>query len=374
MSKVRVLVVDDSVVVRKLITDSLAADPDIEVVGTAANGRIALAKIDQLKPDLVTLDVEMPVMDGLETLLHLRPAHPTLPVIMFSTLTERGASSTLTALERGASDYVTKPGNVGSVAESKEAVRTQLVPKIMGLCRRRPSAVAPAAGLRPARFSPPTDAPVLRVPGTGVPVELVVIGSSTGGPEALAKTLPQFPADFPVPILVTQHMPPVFTKQFADRLNTKCSLQVSEAVAGERIEKGRILIAPGDWHLRVGGRRTAPIAVLDQGPQENFCRPAVDVLFRSAAELFGAGVLAVVLTGMGSDGALGAIEIAKAGGDVFAQDEATSVVWGMPGAVAATGMASQILPLPVVPAAVITRVTARRDNPHRSLLKEGARA
>lgn len=363
MSRVRVLVVDDSVVIRKLITDALGDDPDIEVLGTAPNGRIALAKIDQLGPDVVTLDIEMPIMDGLETLLHLRAAHPKLPVIMFSTLTERGAKATLTALERGASDYVTKPSNVGSVAESKEAIRTQMVPKILGLAGHRCT-----PGARPA-----TPAPALRVPTTRNRIDVLVIGSSTGGPEALGKLLPRIPADFPVPVLITQHMPPVFTKQFADRLDSKCPLNVREAEAGEAITKGKILIAPGNWLLRVGGRPGAPIAVLDQGPQENFCRPAVDVLFRSAAEFYGPHVLAVTLTGMGADGALGSIEVAKAGGDVFAQDEDSSVVWGMPGAVAATGTASQILPLDQIHTAILTRCSIGNST-SRSLLTEGARA
>lgn len=365
MGTVRVLVVDDSVVVRKLITDALAGEPEIEVLGTAAHGRIALAKIEQLRPDVVTLDIEMPVMDGLETLLHLRAAHPDLPVIMFSTLTERGASATLTALERGASDYVTKPSNVGSIEQSREAIRTQLVPKLIALGGRvRRGARTATAERRPA--------PTLRVPSRVSRPEVLVIGSSTGGPDALASLLPQLPADFPVPVLVTQHMPPVFTKQFSDRLNAKCRLEVSEAVPGDPVVAGRVLVAPGDWHLRIVGRPGNPVAALDQGPQENFCRPAVDVLFRSAAAFYGARVLAVVLTGMGSDGALGVIDIAKAGGEALAQDEESSVVWGMPGAVAATGMASQVLPLDRIAGAVITKCA--RAPRSTTLLTEGARA
>ncbi len=365
MSNVRVLVVDDSVVVRKLITDALAAEPDVEVLATAAHGRIALAKIEQLRPDIVTLDIEMPVMDGLETLLHLRESFPDLPVIMFSTLTERGASATLTALERGASDYVTKPSNVGSIEASKEAIRTQLAPKLRALGARSRS-------VRPLAPRAATPAPVLRVPDRVSRPEVVVIGSSTGGPDALSKLLPALPPDFPLPVLVTQHMPPVFTKQFADRLDGKCHLHVSEAAQGDLIEPGRVLIAPGDWHLRVGGRASAPRVELDQAPQENFCRPAVDVLFRSAAQVFGRNVLAVVLTGMGSDGALGVVEIARAGGEAIAQDEETSVVWGMPGAVAATGMASQVLPLDLIAPTVISKCV-RRVSPS-TLLTEGAPA
>lgn len=368
MANVRVLVVDDSVVVRKLITDALSADPDIEVVGTAANGRIALAKIPQLRPDVVTLDIEMPVMDGLETLNHLRSSHPALPVIMFSTLTERGASATLTALERGARDYVTKPGNVGSLAESKEAVRRQLVPKILGLCGHGPATSRP-----PRTRSTGAGDPTLRPP-SGHRVDAVVIGSSTGGPDALTTLIPALPADFPVPVLVTQHMPPVFTQQFAGRLDSKSALQVVEAADGETVEPGKVLIAPGDWHMRVRRTPTGVRAVLDQGPQENFCRPAVDVLFRSAAETYGPHLLAVVLTGMGADGALGALEIARLGGEVLAQDEETSVVWGMPGAAAATGVVSRLLPLAEVSGAVVSRVASRSGVRPGTLLTEGARA
>lgn len=373
MSQIRVLVVDDSVVVRKLVADSLAEDPDIEVVGTAANGKIALAKAAALKPDLITLDIEMPVMDGLETLPHLRKEHPRVPVIMFSTLTERGASATLTALERGARDYVTKPANVGSIAESKEAVKAQLVPKIHALCRR--TSAPRAATVR--RVSGPV---ALRSEPTRRRVDLVVIGSSTGGPDALATVLSGLPANFPVPVLVTQHIPPIFSRQLAERLDTKCQVSVAEAVEGDRVLPGRVLIAPGDWHLRVAGRPHAPTVTLDQGDKENFCRPAVDVLFRSAAKVFGGHVLSVVLTGMGADGALGSVAIAEAGGQVIAQDEQSSVVWGMPGAVAAAGTANQILPLSQVASAIVTRCAAQRGpasgtaTTSTATVREGARA
>lgn len=371
----RVLVVDDNALLSAVLRDLIDGIDGFTVVATAKDGEEGLRLVHQLDPDIVTLDIEMPIMDGLETLLHLRADHPDLPVIMFSTLTEAGATATLTALERGASDYVTKPANVGSIAESREAVRTQLLPKIFALCsRRRPVTARPSTTTSRPRFAPPTGDVSLRRPTLTPRVDLLVIGSSTGGPEALGHFLPALPADFPVPVLITQHMPPVFTKQFADRLNTKCALEVAEAVEGEPIVKGRVLIAPGDWHLRVGGRPGAPVVALDQGPQENFCRPAVDVLFRSAAEHYRGHVLGVVLTGMGSDGALGAIEIAKAGGEVFAQDEQSSVVWGMPGAVAATGMASKVLPLPMLPSAVISRCTTRRDVRPGAPLTEGVRA
>lgn len=355
MAQIRVLVVDDSVVVRRLVAHALAQDPGIEVVGTAANGKIALSKVEQLAPDLVTLDIEMPVMDGLETLLELRRIHPRLPVVMFSTLTERGASATLRALECGADDYVTKPSNVGSMEESRAAVAAQLVPKIHALGRRRQWS-GPAGRTRPPTApSRPSGASRSFRTRLSNRVDLLVIGSSTGGPDALTQLLGRLPADLPVPVLIAQHMPPVFTRQFADRLDRKVALHVSEAVEGEALGPGRALIAPGDYHLRVAGTPAKPVAVLDQGPQENFCRPAVDVLFRSAAGLYGGHVLAVVLTGMGSDGAKGSLVIDGAGGQVIAQDEESSVVWGMPGAVVGAEAAHEVLPLDAIPDAITTR-------------------
>lgn len=362
--RIRVLVVDDSVVVRRLVSDALAADPAVEVVGTAANGRVALAKIDQVNPDLVTLDIEMPVMDGLETLRHLRKDHPRLPIVMFSTLTERGATATLDALELGASDYVTKPANVGSVTASMEAVRSQLLPRIHSLCAgiaTAPRPVAPYRPLVPART--PVVATPVRASGR---VDVVAIGSSTGGPDALSAVLSALPADLPVPVVVVQHMPPVFTRQFADRLNGKVPLTVSEAVAGDAVTAGRVLIAPGDHHLRFRGsltRTVPPVAALDQGTPENYCRPAVDVMFRSVVETWGGNVLAVVLTGMGSDGASGSAGIIAAGGSAIVQDEATSVVWGMPRAVVDAGVPAQVLPLDRIGPAIVERVRHGRHHP-----------
>lgn len=350
VNSVRVLVVDDSVVVRRLVTEALQEDPGIEVVGVAANGRIALDKIEQLGPDLVTLDIEMPVMDGLTTLRRIRGRHPEVSVVMFSTLTDRGASATLTALENGADDYVTKPSSVSSIGEAREVVRRELVPKILALAGRGRTSATASRTVR--KHGPP------RRPSDGsTPVGVLVIGASTGGPDALTTLLTSLPADLPVPVVVVQHMPPVFTRHFAERLDGKCALRVSEAVAGDVVQRGRVLIAPGDWHLRLTGTPSRPVVALDQGPRENFCRPAVDVLFSSAAEVFGRRVLALVMTGMGADGAAGATDIAAAGGEVYVQDEATSVVWGMPGAAHARGVASQVLPLPEIADALVARVS-----------------
>lgn len=341
MVKTRVMVVDDSVVIRRLLTDILSEDPDIEVVGTAPNGRIAISKMTQLNPDLVTLDIEMPDMDGLSTVSEIRKNYPTLPVIMFSTLTERGAVSTLDALSRGATDYVTKPANVGSVSAGKQSVRDQLIPKIKAFCHHPPStnakrpnvALASRSSSLPLKKSSPSR------------IDIVVIGSSTGGPQALSAVLSRVPASFPIPIVVVQHMPPVFTKHLADRLNQDCPLKVSEAVPGMPIGPGHVLIAPGDFHLELARAGTAVVAKTHQAPPENSCRPAVDVLFRSAAKHFGKHCLAVILTGMGHDGLRGSEAIVQEGGILVAQDEATSVVWGMPRAVTEAGLVTHSLPL-----------------------------
>jgi two-component system chemotaxis response regulator CheB len=352
VNPIRVMVVDDSVVVRKIVTDVLSADPDIEVVGTAVNGKIAVAKLEQLKPDLVTMDIEMPEMNGIEAVRAIRATRSRVPIIMFSTLTERGASATLDALSAGANEYVTKPANVGSVGQSMESVREQLIPKIKALTGR-------PAGPGPARVAAPVPPvrPAAPRTGPGKKPAVLVIGSSTGGPEALAKVLPMLPATLPVPVLVVQHMPPVFTRQFAQRLDRLSPLRVVEAADGSPLVPGTIHLAPGDHHLVVRSHGRSPLANLqtglNQGPPENFCRPAVDPLFRSVVTAYDGAVLAVVLTGMGSDGRNGAAEIRAGGGTVLVQDQATSVVWGMPGAVAQAGLADEILPLDRVPEAIM---------------------
>jgi two-component system chemotaxis response regulator CheB len=384
---IRVLVVDDSVVVRRLIVDSLTGAPDIEVVGTAANGLLAQAKIDQLKPDAVTMDIEMPQMDGIAAVRELRKRHKHLPVIMFSTLSAAGASATLEALSAGATDYVTKPSNVGSIQESIAAVREQLIPKIHALARRRspagpPARPGPPPG-RPGLAPPPGSRPGAAVPGRpgltsprpgtsrtgparpvrrGPPgrVDILAIGSSTGGPDALTKVLQALPSDLPVPIVITQHMPPVFTKMFAERLDRSTPLRVFEAGDGMELAPGTVYIAPGDKHLVLQRRGTATVIQLSGAPPENSCRPAVDVMFRSVAALFGASAFATVLTGMGYDGRGGAKVLREAGAEIMAQDEASSVVWGMPGAVVGAGLADEILPLDRIAAVLIKRVQTGR--------------
>lgn len=355
--RIRVLVVDDSVVIRRLITVALEQDPALEVVGVAANGSIALQRIPQYNPDVLTLDIEMPEMDGLETLRRVRRDYPQLRVIMFSTLTERGAAITLEALTLGASDYVTKVSNEGSLDRSMVRLRGELIPKIKQFF------LLPGRG-RDATRSEPSQAQVtpphwrssLIPQSTKMRPKVVAIGVSTGGPTALGEILPQLPAEFPLPILIVQHMPPLFTRLLAERLSSSCRLAVKEASQGDQVAAGKILIAPGDFHLKVAGDGGGACVYLDQSPPQNSCRPAVDALFSSIGKAYGGAAIAVILTGMGQDGLRGA-EILKAqGASILAQDEASSVVWGMPGAVVNAGLADRVLPLDQVVPEILRRV------------------
>ena len=361
MPKVRILVVDDSVVVRRMVSDVLASDPQLEVAGTAANGKIALAKIPQVNPDIVILDVEMPELDGLGTLVEIRKSLPALPVIMYSTLTQRGAEATLEALSKGATDYVTKPSNVGSAAQALECIRTQLIPKIRAICIRvlgfQPSSLLPASVAVKAAI-PPRSAFLRREER----IDIVAIGVSTGGPNALATLMPTFPRDFPVPLVIVQHMPPVFTRLLAERLAAKSQIGVEEGYSGAVLEPGCAWIAPGDYHLVVESDVRRVTLRTHQGPPENSCRPAVDVLFRSVADVYKSHVLAVEMTGMGQDGLRGCERIREFGGQILAQDQATSVVWGMPGFVANAGLADKVLPLDQLAMEIIRRVRTGRES------------
>lgn len=327
----------------------LASDGELVVAGTAGNGMQALARIPETRPDLLTLDIEMPGMNGLETLVEIRKLYPRLPVIMFSTLTERGATATLEALARGASDYVTKPSHEQADV-SRERVKEELIRKIKSLCvvRNRQPVMARAKPALPV---------AARIHSR---VDVVAIGTSTGGPNALARLIPQLPADFPVPIVIVQHMPPLFTRLLADRLNGLAPLQVCEGKPGDRLQRGYVVIAPGDSHMTVTHKAGEFVIGLNHDPPENSCRPAVDVLFRSVARSFGANVLGVVLTGMGADGTRGCSDIRAAGGEVIVQDEASSVVWGMPGSVVGASLADHIYPLEGIAPEVVRRVAARR--------------
>jgi len=352
---IRVLVVDDSVVIRKLLSETLSRDPALEVVGVASDGRIALAKIPLLRPDLITLDIEMPVMNGLEALAALRKLYPKLPVIMFSTLTEHGAAATLDALSLGASDYATKPSNTGSIAVAVEAVNHELIPKIKALCGTATLKIGP---LTQPRLVPKN---LVRLKSR---IEVVAIGTSTGGPNALAEVLPRIAKDFPVPIVLVQHMPPIFTRLLAERLTARSVIPVEEGSEGVTLSPGHAWIAPGNYHMRVVRAGVGRRLTLNQAPPENYCRPAVDVLFRSVAVAYGASVLAVVMTGMGSDGALGARDIRNAGGEIIIQDEASSVVWGMPGLVRASGLDDAAYPLDHLATEITRRVLQSRAAPN----------
>ena len=331
--------VDDSVVIRHLVRDALDHDPALLVVGTASNGVIELLKIPQLNPDVLTLDIEMPDMDGLETLRRVRLEYPALRVIMFSTLTERGAAITLEALTLGADDYVAKASNEGSLDRSLKRLREELVPKIKqffhlaGEINAAPA--QPGTARTPLKFSPATGRP-----------KVVVIGVSTGGPTALGEILPELPVTFPLPVLVVQHMPPLFTRLLAERLNATRKLAVEEAHQGKPVDAGKILIAPGDFHLKVISVAGGVHVYLDQSAQENSCRPAVDALVTSVSRE------GIRRSGHhrhsdrnGQDGRRGT-EILKAlGATVIAQDAPSSLVWGMPGAVVNAGLADFVLPL-----------------------------
>jgi two-component system chemotaxis response regulator CheB len=382
----------------------------VEVVGVAANGQIALTKVEQYAPDLVTMDIEMPVMNGIEAVRALRAAGHRMPIIMFSTLTERGAVATLDALSAGASDYVTKPTQMASMQAALADVAAQLVPKIKALVPRRAGFAAPAGasprgggpatgpagapGSRPARpagalastaFSAParTAASVQlrrRPDGAARPVRAVVLGSSTGGPEALSRLFRGLTVPLPVPLVIVQHMPPVFTTQLAARLDRLGPTTVVEATDGLDLVPGTAYIAPGDQHLELVRSAAGARTRLTHGAPVNFCRPAVDVMFRSAVEAFGGDLLAVVLTGMGSDGKAAAEGVVAAGGTVMVQDEATSVVWGMPGAVATAGLAHVMLPMDEIAGAVMravsrepgSRDTASRETAGRPTALRGA--
>ncbi len=332
MSKIRVLVVDDSAIMRKLIVDILKEDPEIEVVDTAKNGKEAIDKARALHPDVITLDIEMPVMDGLTALRFLRREMPNIKVIMFSSLTQEGAKATIEALSLGASDFVPKPSSK-SFVESVKKVREELIPKIKSLV------------IRKVLEKPIIKKPKLKAEG----YKVCGIGVSTGGPQTLMQIIPKLPGNFPAPILIVQHMPPMFTKQLAERLDQMSALRVKEAEQGEPVKDGLVYIAPGDYHMVVKKQGPGVVIRLHQGPPRNFCRPSVDELFESLADVYNGKTLALILTGMGNDGKEGAEKIKQKGGVVLAQDAESCVVFGMPKAVIEANLADEILNLSQIP-------------------------
>lgn len=349
MKRIGVLVVDDSALIRTLLSEIINAEPDMHVVGVAADPYVAREKIKELNPDVVTLDVELPRMNGLEFLERLMRLRPT-PVVMVSSLTGAGAATTLRALELGAVDFVLKP-NI-DVADGVLELAADLTDKI------RTAAVARVRRyVDPVRTPSPAAKPELSTTNSSAPRSddtIIVIGASTGGTEALKDVLEHIPRTAP-PILVAQHMPPGFTKSFADRLDRLCHINVCEATSGLRLLSGNAYIAPGSAHLLVSRRGSVGHTALSDGPPVNRHRPSVDVLFRSAAETYGKRVIGVILTGMGKDGALGMAEMHAAGAFTVAQDEASCVVFGMPKAAIDAGGVSNVAPLGAIVEIILRR-------------------
>ncbi|MFM9065998.1 MAG: chemotaxis-specific protein-glutamate methyltransferase CheB [Planctomycetota bacterium] len=400
MEKMRVLIADDSVVVRRVVTEELGAQPDIEVVGSASNGRSALEKLAQLSPDLVILDIEMPEMDGLTALPQMRKSHPHVPIVMFSSRTIDCAAATIEALARGAADFFAKPQSLGGLEASRQVIRNELIPALRALHAQRkrlqsrliagakptsnlspsfPTATATSAASSSAIASPsPTatsaatkkNSETWSASGLGMGtairresaqrVDLVVLAASTGGPNALVEIFAGLPAQFPVPLLIVQHMPPMFTQMLAERLTKTSKIPTFEAQSGTHLEPGKAWIAPGDYHVVVGREAGRWQLNVNQEPPENACRPAADPLLRSVSRSHGKHCLAVILTGMGQDGLRGCESLQSVGGQIIVQDEASSVVWGMPGYVAKASLAERVLPLPLIAAEIVRRVRHER--------------
>ena len=363
MPDLRVLIVDDSVAARRALTEALEREPGFTVCGAAPNGALGLELVERSQPDVIVLDLEMPVLDGLDFLTRLRPQHPRLPVLVFSGTAGHANEATLEALWRGASDYLLKPQ--GLSAEAMEAfLRAELATRLRAIARvpaeRGATATAPAARVPEAQPLPPAT-----VRAGDPAASVLVVGASTGGPRALAAALGELPADFPLPIAVVQHLPVEMSEFLASGLSANCRMRVRLAADGGRVEAGWIWVAPGGAHLTIVRDGARACFRLDHGPEESGCRPAVDPLFRSAARVFGAGTLALVLTGMGQDGLAGARAVQAAGGRVLVQDEASSVVWGMPGAIARAGLADAVLPLAQLGGELLARGT-RRLPPRRA--------
>ena len=369
--------VDDTVLYRKVISDVLAMLPEVEVVGTASNGKIALNKIDQLQPDLLTLDFEMPVMDGLATLRELQRQKKNVAVVMVSAHTSEGAAVTMKALERGAFDFIAKPAGT-SLQDNRKALLAQLRPVIDSVVTRKllKPALSAAAGagaktrVRPAPslqrpvavrpkpiVAPRPAAPAARTPAA-LPgrVAVVAIGISTGGPNALSEVIPKLPVNFRVPVVIVQHMPPVFTKALAESLNQKSLLSVVEAQEGDRLQPGTVYIAPGGKQMRIDKKATGEFVQLTDDPPENHCKPAADYLFRSIAGLFGNRALGVIMTGMGADGVKGLQAMKQKGAYVLAQDESSCVVFGMPMEAIKAGVTDEVFPLSQLATEIINRV------------------
>ena len=361
---IRVMVVDDSAVIRGLITRMLGTDPAVTIVSSVGNGQMAVDVLSRHDIDVIIMDIEMPVMDGLTALPKLLEIDPEIRVVMASTLTIRNADTSMRALELGAVDYIPKPTSTREI-NAGEDFRRELLEKVRvhglrpkrGLRRGPPGAPVrpvearrPVATPRPSAPSRPMPAiyppgPIQLRPPSPVKPSILAIGSSTGGPPALFATLKDIRRSINMPVVITQHMPPMFTAILAQHIAKNCDWPSSEAKDGESLENGHIYVAPGNYHMLFDQKGGKTVIRLTQDPPENFCRPAVDPMLRSLVNIYNGRVLAVILTGMGADGLNGGRNVVEAGGTLFAQDEASSVVWGMPGAVATAGICSAIVPL-----------------------------
>lgn len=355
--KITVLIVDDSLVMRKIVATALAKDPEMQVIGFAANGEEAIQAVKALNPQAVTLDIEMPIMDGITALKEIRKFAPRLPIIMLSTLTLPGARAAIDALLHGASDYVGKPASSSGMDEAFSVLSESVIPKIKGLVRR--------IQIVEKETQTPKRLPINEQPhGPKLPMEpphvgAVCIGVSTGGPAALMHLFGQLDGPINFPIFIVQHMPPMFTDVLAHRLNDIGKLPVVEAEDGQAVRAGHVYLAPGGRHMTTKKQTDGEVVIqLADTPPENSCRPSVDVLFRSVARAYGAASLSMVLTGMGQDGLKGVRDIRAAGGLAYAQDEESSVVWGMPGAVVREGLADKVLPLSQMAREIMRHATA----------------
>lgn len=352
-SKIQVLLVDDSAVIRGMLRRWLEESPYIQVVGSAANGEVAIREAKTLKPDVIILDIEMPVMDGIEALPQLKSVLPDTHVIMASTLTTRNAEISLRAMRLGATDYIPKPESrteMTSGTSFKEAITEKVI--ALGNARRQRLGKGVIGAPKPAPR--PVQAQTARQPrAVAAKPDIVAIGASTGGPQALFTVFENLPGSFQLPIVITQHMPATFTAILAGHIAKVSGRPCKEAQDGDAIQAGHVYVAPGGYHMLIAGSAARPVIELSDGPEENFCKPAVDPMFRSVAKVFGNRALSVILTGMGSDGCEGAGVMQAAGARVLVQDEATSTVWGMPGAANRAGYADETLPIERMADAVI---------------------
>ncbi len=351
MPLIRVLIVDDSSVIRRTLKTVLLSDPDFNLVGAGCDGKEGVELALKLKPDLVILDVDMPKMNGLEVLAELKKKNPELPIIMFSSLVQKGSLITLDAISLGADDYFCKP-STGSAEETIELLKKDLLPRLKAVFKKNQS----SSGV----FNLPQAAKkVLKENIKSVTPKILAIGVSAGGPEALKILLTTLPP-LPIPAIITQHMPAGFTKSLADHLNTQTKHAVTEAIDGDTLIAGKFLLAPGDYHMVLEPCLAGNKVRLNQNPPENYCRPAVDPMLRSVAKIYGASALTVILTGMGQDGLEGCKVIHKAGGKILVQDQATSVVWGMPGSVYKEGLAEEALSIHDLALAIMTRLNQKQ--------------